>query len=209
MSRTGWSCWTLPSPCTPRRCSLSPGTHAAAAALARPSAAAAVPSPWQSPGYAQKAPASGLCLHFLLHQMTRCCRRYLFVVSVPLRAFARFSPGVWGRRWELREAEGRPERTDRSSSPPSPGSHSSAQGCDLGTRAAPLRPACSPHSGLPPSQRHFEQPGQRRRETDRQSDLPLFPPPQLRSAHTKEEEETRELRGWFSCLGLDSSCARG
>ncbi|KAF6301871.1 hypothetical protein mRhiFer1_008779 [Rhinolophus ferrumequinum] len=129
----------------------------------------------------------------------------LFVVSVPLRAFARFSPGAWGR-WELREAEGRPERTDRSSSPPSSGSRSSAHGCDLGTRAAPLRPASSPHSGLPPSQWHFEQPGQRRRETDRQSDLPLFPPPQLRSAHTKEEEETRELRRWFSCPGLDSSC---
>lgn len=79
-----------------RRRSLSRGAHAAAAALARPLAASAAPSPWQSPGDAQKAPASGLCLHFLLHQMTRCCRRYLCVVSVPLVAFARFSPGVGG-----------------------------------------------------------------------------------------------------------------
>lgn len=98
-----------------RRCSLSRGADAAAAVLARQLAASAAPSPWQSPGDAQKAPASGLCLHFLLRQMTRCCRRYLFVVSVTLGAFARFSASVEGR-WERREAEGRPEQTNRASS---------------------------------------------------------------------------------------------
>ncbi|KAF6086281.1 hypothetical protein HJG60_008473 [Phyllostomus discolor] len=49
--------------------------------------------------------------------MTRCCRRYLFVVSVPLRAFAPLFSGCWAvGRWERREAKGRAERTDSDSS---------------------------------------------------------------------------------------------
>lgn len=98
------------------RCSLSPGADAASAALVRLLPVSAAPSPWQSPGDAQKAPASGLCLHFLLHQMTRCRRRYLFVVSVPLRAFAPLFSWCWAvGRWERREAKGRAERTDSDS----------------------------------------------------------------------------------------------
>lgn len=79
---------------TVRLRSLSPGAGGVAAALGRPLAARAAPSPWQSPGDAREAPASGLCLHFLLHQMTRCCRCYLFVLAVPLGAWARSAAGV-------------------------------------------------------------------------------------------------------------------
>ena len=184
-----------------RRFPLSPGADAAAAALARPLAASAAPSPWQSPGDAQKAPASGLCLHFLLRQMTRCCRRYLFVVSVPLGAFARCSPGVGGR-WEPREAEGRPERPIRASRP-APAAVRAPQRA-AGTRA-PGRPRVPPPAprGLPPPRRHFRLPGQRQRETDRQSDLPLLPPPQLLSrAHKGRRGDAgapglaRRLRAW-------------
>lgn len=178
-----------------RRCSLSPGAVAAAAALARPLAASAAPSPWQSPGDTQKAPASGLCLHFLLHQMTRCCRRYLFVVSVPLGALHAF---LWCRgRWERRETEGRPERANLL--PAEPQLRSALPGARLGPRrpGGPQPPLQlpAPSAGLPPPRRHFEPPGQGRRETDRQSDLPLLPPPQLGSRAHKGRSRDAGAQG--------------
>lgn len=173
-----------------RRFSLSPGADAAAAALARTLAASAAPSPWQSPGDAQKAPASGLCLHFLLRQMTRCCRRYLFVVSVPLGAFARCSPGAGGR-WERREAEGRPERTNRASSPAS--AEVRAPQRAAGTRA-PGRPRVPPPAPrtLPVGSRlsggTSSCPGKGRgRQTDRATS-PFSLRPNSSRAHTKEGE---------------------
>lgn len=140
--------------------------------------------------------------------MTRCRRRSVCVVSVPLRAFARSPPGV-GAGWEPREAEGRPGRTDRGSRrAPAAGSRSSARGRDLCTRAAAAAPElCALR--IAPSQRHFERPRQRRRETDRQSDLPLFPPPQLRSRAHKGRRGDAGAGGWFSSRGLDSSCVGG
>lgn len=62
-----------------------------------------------------------------------------------------------------------------------------------GALAARRLPAPSP--GRPPSQRHFERPGRRRRETDRQSDLPLLPPPQLRSRAHKGRRGDAGARG--------------
>lgn len=177
-----------------RGCWLSAGADAAAAALGRPLAGSAAPSPWQSPGDAQRAPASGLCLHFLLRQMTRCCRRYLFVVSVPLGALARFSPGVGGR-WERREAEGRPEGPDRASSR-APAAVRAPPRARLGTRR-PGRPASSPHP--PPGSRlpggTSSCPGKGGgRQTDRATS-PFSLRPNSARAHTKEGEETRELGG--------------
>lgn len=194
-----------------RRFSLSPGADAAAAALARPLAASAAPSPWQSPGDAQKAPASGLCLHFLLRQMTRCCRRYLFVVSVPLGAFARCSPGVGGR-WEPREAEGRPERTNRASSPAPAAGRASQRAAGTRARgrptAAPPAPRTLPVGSLLPG-RTSSCPGKGSgRQTDRATS-PFSLRPNSSRAHTKEGEETRELRGWLGGCELDSSCDGG
>lgn len=82
-------------------------------------------------------------------------------------------------------------RADRSWLQPSPssGSPSSAHGCDLGTRAAPLRPASSPHSGLPPSRGTSSSPGKGGgRQTDRAtSPFSLRP----NSARARTQRKTR------------------
>ena len=62
---------------------------------------------------------------------------------------------------------------------PSCGPRFPARGWNPGSRAAHSPSTSSPHPprGLPPPRPHFKLPGQRQRETDRQSDLPLLPPP--------------------------------
>lgn len=103
-------------------------------------------------------------------------------------------------------AGGRPERTDRASSgaPAAVGARSRAAGTTAPRRPRGALPAPAPSPGLAPRRRHFEQPGQRRREPDRATS-PFSLRPNSARAHTKEGEETRELGGWFSCRGLDSS----
>ena len=91
-----------------------------------------------------------------------------------------------GCRWVDRSggrSEGRPERTNRASSgaPAAVRARSRAAGTTAPRRPGGALPAPAPSPGLPPPRRPFEQPGQRRQEPDRQSDLPLLPPPQLRS----------------------------
>lgn len=94
---------------------------------------------------------------------------------------------------------------------PSCGARSPARGWDQGARAAPRRPAGSPHP--PPGSRlpggTSSCPGKGGgRQTDRATS-PFSLLPNSARAHTKEGEETRELGGWFSCRGLDSSCDGG
>lgn len=191
---------------------LSPGEDAASAALARPLAAAAAPSPWQSPGGAEST--SLWTLPALPAPPDDALPPPLFICGFRPsgRPSALFSgcPGVG--RWERRGGQGAAERTDRASSraPLRLALPRARQGPGRPGVPEPPRQLPAPSLALLPSQPHFEQPGPGRWETDRQSDLPLLPPPQLRSrAHTKEGEETRELGSWFSCGGLDRTCLGG
>ena len=181
-----------------RRCTLSPGADAACAALARLLPASAAPSPWQSPGDAQRAPASGLCLHFLLRQMTRCRRRYLFVVSVPLRAFAPLFSGCWAvGRWERREAKGRAERTASDFSR-APAAVSTSQRT-AGTRA-PGRPRVTPPAtrtlpSAPAFPEALEAAGAKPAGDGRTERPPPFPSAPTPLARTQRKERRRGSSG--------------
>lgn len=178
-----------------RRFSLSPGADAAAAALARPLAASAAPAHGKVQGTRRKhqprtlpalpAPPDDALLPPLF-----------VVVSVPLGAFARCSPGCPGGRWEPREAEGRPERTNRASAQPQLRAALPGARLEPGLQAAHNRSTSSPHPPrgllLPGRASQAARARQQRRQTDRAtSPSPSAPTPR---AH-KEGEETQELRG--------------
>lgn len=209
-SRTGWSCWTRPSPRPPRAAARSAprswprrarrrprprpahGEVPGARGEPRPPAAAALPAP--PPG---DACASGF---------RPCGRR------------CALSPGCRGRGgWGQRgRGEGRPERSDRRSGcgerPPPPRARRWDPGPPGG---APAGPACTPHP--PPGSRlpgggggTWSGAARAQAAGDRQTARPpLPPPPQLRSRARTQRKEGRRGRsgGWCGCRGLDSSCS--
>lgn len=102
-------------------------------------------------------------------------------------------------RWARREARGRTDPTDRASSPVSapPRRQGRAPGCPC---AAPPAPRTLPGAPASPAARS-EQPGQGRRETDRQSDLPSSLRPSPARARTQRKERGPGAGSWFGCAG--------
>lgn len=216
-SRTGWSCWTLPS----RACALRVVARSAPkwallplhlplllpgsghSQRPRPPAHGKVLGTRRKPA-SKRQPPSGLCLHFLLHQMTRCCcrrRRYLFLCA--LRPSPRCcwlacprgsGVGGWGSRCLPEEDEGWPRGGTHQGV-----SRESGLRCKRPwhARAGTRSPARSrgalpaPHWVLAFPGDTFSSlgtPGGEGGETD-SAPSSRFPPPQLRSrAHTKETD---------------------
>lgn len=182
-SRTGWSCWTLPSPRAPRAAA---GSAPEPPQPPRPPAHGQVPgraagtSLWTLP--ALPAPPDDALPPPLFMCGFRPPGRLRTLLSASLRAsgVGASAGGARGGRSAAIEAPAEPPCGERSHA-------------RRGALAARRLPAPSP--GRPPSQRHFERPGRRRRETDRQSDLPLLPPPQLRSRAHKGRRGDAGARG--------------